>query len=168
MEAHDFEKDIRHIGLIPIVPKLLDVVCRVTGMRFAAIARVTREKWITCSVLDNLAFGLVPGSELEVKTTICDEIRDSEQVVVIDCVDTDPVFCNHPTPQMYGFQSYISMPVFRRDGRFFGTLCAIDPQPRILNTPEILEMFELFAELISFHLEVVEQQEAEGKLPNAR
>jgi GAF domain-containing protein len=28
--------------------------------------------------------------------------------------------------KMYGFQSYISVPIYRSDGRFFGTLCAID------------------------------------------
>ena len=37
---------------------------------------------------------------------------------------------------MYGFQSYISMPIILTDGSFFGTLCAIDPRPRKLNNPE--------------------------------
>ena len=36
--------------------------------------------------------------------------------VVIDHVAEDDDFCGHPTPALYGFQSYISMPIFRRDG----------------------------------------------------
>jgi len=36
-------------------------------------------------------------------------------------------------------------------------LCAIDPKPNTVRTPQILGMFTLFAELISFHLDVVEQ-----------
>ena len=28
------------------------------------------------------------------------------------------------------------MPIVLKDGRFFGTLCAIDPQPRRLKNPE--------------------------------
>jgi signal transduction histidine kinase len=58
---------------------------------------------------------------------------------------------------MYGFQSYISMPIFLKDGRFFGTLCAIDPQPAKLNNPEVTGMFKLFAELIGTHLDALDR-----------
>ena len=54
---------------------------------------------------------------------------------------------------MYAFQSYISMPIILADGSFFGTLCAIDPRPAPLKTPEIIGMFRLFAELIAKHLD---------------
>jgi signal transduction histidine kinase len=54
---------------------------------------------------------------------------------------------------MYGFQSYISAPIVLADGSFFGTLCAIDPRPARLKTPEIVGMFRLFAELIARHLD---------------
>jgi GAF domain-containing protein len=63
-----------------------------------------------------------PGGELKVETTICHEIRQSGTPVIIDHVAQDQVFCMHPTPAMYGFQSYISMPIVRADGTFFGTL----------------------------------------------
>ena len=46
------------------VPQILDVVCRLTGMGFAAVARVTEDRWIACAVRDEIAFGLTPGSEL--------------------------------------------------------------------------------------------------------
>jgi signal transduction histidine kinase len=39
------------------------------------------------------------------------------------------------------------------DGAFFGTLCALDPKPARLATPEVAAMFRLFAELIAFHLD---------------
>ena len=87
------------------------------------------------------------------RTTICDEIRDSGQAVVIDHAAADKDFCGHPTPAMYGFQSYISMPIVRKNGTFFGTLCAIDPKPAILRTPQTIGMFRMFADLIAFHLE---------------
>jgi signal transduction histidine kinase len=54
---------------------------------------------------------------------------------------------------MYGFQSYISMPIILADGSFFGTLCAIDPRPARLKTPETIGMFRLFAELIAKSLD---------------
>jgi signal transduction histidine kinase len=126
-------------------------------MRFAAVARVTEDRWIACSVLDEIDFGLKPGSELKVNTTICDEIRQSHEAVVIDNVKEDEVWCRHPTPAMYGFQSYISMPIVLGDGSFFGTLCAIDPRPAKLRTPATTGMFRLFADLIAKHLDARHQ-----------
>jgi signal transduction histidine kinase len=96
---------------------------------------------------------LQPGGELKVETTICHEIRQHGEPVVINDVGTDPVYCRHPTPALYGFRSYISMPIVMPDGTFFGTLCAIDPSPRNLATPEIIGSLKLFAELIAFHLD---------------
>ncbi|HEX7316459.1 MAG TPA: GAF domain-containing sensor histidine kinase [Pyrinomonadaceae bacterium] len=154
---NNFADDLDAVSRIDAVPSILEVVCRTTGLGFAAVARVTEDRWIACAVRDEIAFGLQPGSELQVATTICDEIRDSGQLVVIDHASEDQAFCNHPTPKMYGFQSYISVPIRRPDGQFFGTLCAIDPRPARLNTPETVGMFKLFAELISFHLDAQER-----------
>lgn len=154
-EAYDGEltADVAGIGRINAIPSMLEVICRTTGMGFAAVARVTDDRWIACAVRDEISFGLRPGGELKVETTICDEIRDSGTPVVIDHVAEDPVFSAHRTPAMYGFQSYISMPIFRSDGSFFGTLCAIDPKPRRLNRPEVVGMFRMFADLVAFHMD---------------
>ena len=145
--------DIEAVQGIAAVPRILEVVCRSTGMGFAAVARVTEDRWICCAVRDEIAFGLTPGGELKVETTICHEIRQSGEAVIIDHVAEDAAFCGHHTPAQYGFQSYISMPIVLADGTFFGTLCAIDPRPARLNTPETIGMFKLFAELIAIHLD---------------
>src|SRR4029079_13987561 len=55
------------------------------------------------------------------------------------------------------FQSDLSLPIFRRDGTFFGTLCAIDPKPAKLKNAQIVSMFQLFAELISFNVDAHER-----------
>ncbi|HEX5778136.1 MAG TPA: GAF domain-containing sensor histidine kinase [Xanthobacteraceae bacterium] len=151
--VEDFGQDIASIARIDAVPTILQVICRVTGMGFAAVARVTEDRWIACEVHDEIEFGLRPGRELKVETTICNEIRGSGQAVVIDHVTRDEKFREHPTPSMYGFESYISVPIRRRNGEFFGTLCAIDPRPARLRTPEVIGMFELFAALIGRQLE---------------
>src|SRR5689334_4692660 len=123
------EDVIKTVGAIEAVPTILDVVCRTTGMGFAAVARVTEGRWIACSVRDEIQFGLEPGGELKVETTICHEIRESRKPVIINNVSEDKIYCSHHTPAMYGFQSYISMPIILKNGQFFGTLCAIDPRP---------------------------------------
>jgi signal transduction histidine kinase len=151
-----FQKDIAAIQRLDAIPRILEVACRVTGMGFAAVARVTQDRWIACAVRDEIGFGLKPGGELEIKTTICDEIRDSRRAVVIDHVAQDDEFRDHHTPKTYGLQSYISVPIIHRD-QFFGTLCAIDPQPATLKGTPIPAMFELFADLIAAHLEAEER-----------
>src|SRR3984957_17413752 len=150
-----FAQDIAAVGGIKAIPTILDIVCRTTGMRFAAVARVTEDRWIACSVRDDISFGLTPGGELKVGSTICHEIRQSGEAVVIDHVAEDPLYARHHTPQIYGLQSYISMPIRLTDGSFFGTLCAIDPEPHRLNTPETIQMFEMFAEVIGFQLSAI-------------
>jgi signal transduction histidine kinase len=144
--------DIERVKQIPIVDTMLEVICRSTGMGFAAVARVTEDRWIACSVRDEIAFGLQPGEELPIETTICNEIRHDNQPVIIDHVAESEAFCNHHTPKLYGFQSYISVPIVLQTGEFFGTLCAIDPQPALLTNVKTVGTFTLFAELISFHL----------------
>jgi signal transduction histidine kinase len=155
--GQELQNDIDRVAGIAAAPIILDVVSRTTGMRFACIARVTPERWIACSVLDRIDFGLKPGGELKLETTICNQIRQSNQLVVIEDVQQDSNWRTHPTPAMYGFRSYISVPVNLSDGSFFGTLCAIDPLPVRLNTPETIGMFQLFADLIGRHLDASRQ-----------
>jgi len=148
--------DVGAIEQLDVVPALLETVCRITGMRFAAIARVTDDRWIACSVRDEIEFGLQPGGELQLETTICHEIRQSRQAVVISDVDADPAYATHHTPVIYGLKSYISVPIVQANGRFFGTLCAIDPLPRDLDRPEILSTFQMFARLVALQLDQAE------------
>ncbi|MNQ87744.1 Bacteriophytochrome [compost metagenome] len=114
---------------------------------------------------DEINFGLKVGGELKLETTICNEIRQHKNAVVIDHVDEDPEYAGHHTPLMYGFQSYISVPITLKNGNFFGTLCAIDPKPAKLKNPTIIGMFTIFGELIASHLDALEQvAEAEKEL----
>ena len=153
MGADDHHRDIAAVSQIDSVPTMLATVCRATGMRFAAVARVTDQRWIACSVHDQIAFGLVPGGELELESTICHEIRQCGDPVVIADVASDPTYHGHHTPARYGFRSYVSVPIWRADGVFFGTLCALDPEPRLLGKVETLAMFEMFASLIGAQLD---------------
>lgn len=154
------QDEVAAVDGLEVVPTILEVVCRSTGMGFAAVARVTEDRWIACKVRDGIQFGLRSGDELNVYTTICNDIRQSRELVVISDVAADDAYREHPTPAMYGFQSYISVPIVLVDGRFFGTLCAIDPRPARLDKPETIGMFKLFAELIAFHLNAMERANA--------
>jgi len=145
--------DIAAIQSMAAVPTILETVAALTGLRFVCVARVTADSWTTCAVLDKLDFGLNVGDALDVTTTICEEVRDTRNAVVIDHVARDERYRDHHTPRMYGFQSYFSIPLFRPDGEYFGTLCGLDPVPNELSTPKVAQTLQLFAQLISTQLE---------------
>lgn len=64
----------------------------------------------------------------------------------------------------YGVESYFAVPLFRQNGDYFGTLCALDKEPRDFSN-ELVEICNLFANLIAFELEAEERrQESEEAL----
>lgn len=166
---HDFQKDIDAIGRSTVIPTLLETIVLATGMGFAAVARVTEARWVTCRAVDTISFGLTPGDELDVESTLCHEVRQSDQEIVIDDVASDPIYVNHHCPARYGFRGYISVPIRRADGSFFGTLCAIDPKPHKLSDERVLGMFRLFSQMIGEVLDAAEAlAESEEELSHER
>ena len=145
---------VREIQDIGAVGQILETVAAVTGLGFVAVAHVTDHSWTTCAVLDKLGFGLKIGDGLDVTTTLCEEVRATASTIVIDHVRENARYRDHHTPRIYGFQSYFSIPIFRPDGAYFGTLCGLDPQPAPLSAPATVSTLELFAQLISKQLEV--------------
>src|SRR5215218_6663002 len=107
------EADIAAIARISAVPTILKVISETTGLRLALVARVTEGAWTACAVLDRMEFGLSVGDNLDVATTLCSEVRATNQAIIIEHASAEPRFCEHPTPRMYGFESYISTPLYR-------------------------------------------------------
>lgn len=151
----DLSLDISKIAKIEAVPLILNMVKHITGMRFAAIARVTETKWVACAVDDGIDFGLIPGGELVLETTICHEIRQHRQPVIFGNATEHPIYSTHHTPQTYGLESYVSIPIIRTNGDFFGTLCAIDEVPAHFDEDAVCKTLSLFAQLIAVQLDVL-------------
>ncbi len=78
--------------------------------------------------------------------------------LLITHASADPRFREHPGLQRHGIESYIAVPLHRRDGSYFGTLCTLDPRPTAL-TDEAFAVFHLLADLIAFELEADERQQ---------
>lgn len=74
----------------------------------------------------------------------------------INHASADPRYRDHPGLQLYGIESYIAVPLRRRDGSYFGTLCALDPRPTDL-TDQAFDIFHLLAQLVAHELEADER-----------
>jgi signal transduction histidine kinase len=153
-----FGQDLEDIADIGMMDSLLSVVCSVTGMGFSAVARVTDTRWLALAVHDEISFGLVPGQELDVDTTLCKEVRAAGAPIVIEDVGSDARYAEHPTPRIYQLKSYISVPIVLSNGDYFGNLCAIDARPAKISEPHIVLLFRLLSQLITAQLESVRRR----------
>jgi signal transduction histidine kinase len=151
-ESVDIAADLAAVARIESVPSILKVITEVTGMGFAAVARVSDQRWTACAVHDAIGFGLKAGDDLPLETTLCREVRLALSPVTIEHVIEDPDYHDHHTPRTYGFQSYISVPIVLDGGEYFGNLCAVDPKPALGLKARTLELFHLCARLIGQQL----------------
>lgn len=141
----DFAIEVARDGDSEELRRILQDAADLTGMGFVAVARVTDTRWVACQVLDRIDFGLSPGDELAIATTICNDIRQYGEAVVVDDVSANPDWVTHPAPILYGFKSYASFPIILPNGAFYGTLCAIDPDRRELSSASIAAAMRDFA-----------------------
>jgi signal transduction histidine kinase len=163
MEAsEDSARAVAAIARIDAVPTLLKVLCEITSMRAAVIARVTDSSWTACAVKDEVHFGLKPGLELKHNTTPCFDSRPSRMPTVVEHASDDPRY-RHRAPNDYQIESYVSVPIIRANGGYFGTLSALDPSPAKVGEPRILSMFTEFAALIASQLDRQVEQEQEHR-----
>jgi signal transduction histidine kinase len=156
---HHADPDVAAVQRIGAVPTILRVISETTGLRLALVARVTESSWTACAALDRMDFGLSAGDTLDVATTLCREVRQTAEPIVIEHASREPAFCGHPTPRLYGFESYVAVPIFLPDGEYFGNVCALDSEPARLRDGKTLEMFKLFADLIALQLAAEAQHE---------
>ena len=151
--AQDVVEAVAVIGRIDVVPTLLKVLCEITGMGVAVVARVTDKTWTACAVNDAIHLGLAPGSQLPVDATLGFEALASHHPLVIEHASVDPLYCRRRAPTLHPIESFISAPITLANGRHFGNLCALDPSPARIGEPRIVSMFEQFASLIAAQLD---------------
>jgi signal transduction histidine kinase len=151
--AEAIARDIAAVGRIGAVPGILEILCEQTHMGFAAVARVTDGAWTACAVRDGIGFGLKPGGQLDVHTTLCKEARAERRPVAFDHASEDLTYKDHHTPRIYGIESYVSVPIVLQGGEYFGNLCAIDPRPATVANQQTIAVFVSFAKLIAAELD---------------
>lgn len=148
----DISEAVAAIGRIDAVPALLEVLCEISGMRLAIVAHVDGKVWTVCAVRDELQLGVASGAPLVLRTDLDLESQASRTPVVI--VRANPYApCSNPGLQaLYHVECYVSVPIFLSNGRYFGAICALDPQPARVDQPFVLSTFKRFAAIIAAQL----------------
>jgi signal transduction histidine kinase len=102
-------------------------------------------------------------AESALNTTLCFDSRASRAPLVIEHASADPRYRNHGAPNRYQIESYVSVPIIRANGGYFGNVSALDPNPAKVAEPRIVFMFTEFAALIASQLDHQVQQEQEHR-----
>lgn len=144
----------------PSVPHILRIIAETTGAGFVGITRPSGEGWTVCAAHDLAGIGVGPEDVLEVQSAIMPADGAGRSVTVIDDLTEWTGGSDHPALRQHGVRSYLSVPIIRSDGRFFGTICAFDRSPRPLDEPVTIGVVESFAELIGRQLS---DPESKGK-----
>ena len=148
----DTSKAVAAIGRIDCVPTLLAVLRETTGMRFVAVVRVTEKIWTVCAVQDELQLGIKAGAPFALRTNLAFESQCSRAPIIVEHASTDSRYPPAADSRIYPVESYISVPIFLPNGRYFGNFCAFDPRPLNVSAPHVIFMFTRFATLVASRL----------------
>ena len=118
------------IAEIEATTSILQLVTRLTGMRFAGIAKFSDADWVVCSAHDTGNMGIHVDDVLDLETTLCSEFCINPQALFIPHVSEDGRYASRPVVKQYAIESYAGAPIFLPDGRLFGALCALLQPPK--------------------------------------
>jgi GAF domain-containing protein len=136
------------IAEVEATTNILRLVTRLTGMRFAGIAKFTESQWIACAVYDEIHMGIEEGEVLELETTLCNELRQNPQALIIPSISQSDRYAGRPVVKRYAIESYIGVPITLPDGQLFGALCLLDSKASAIEDPDLVETLGLFSRLI--------------------
>jgi signal transduction histidine kinase len=75
--------------------------------------------------------------QLDRAESFCSQVVETQQVLSIADVTTDPVFSDTVLVQRYGIRSYLGVPLMTSDGICVGTLAVMEQEPRTFTRKEI-------------------------------
>lgn len=122
------------------------------GFNLWMITRVEGNDWIVLQSEDH-GYDVKPGQVFSWADSFCSHMVTGKAPKIAPRSEDIPLYASAPINQQVSIKSYIGQPLIKEDGSLFGTLCAIDPQPKSEEITQDLEMIELFGNLLSHILQ---------------
>lgn len=123
------------------------------GFNLWMITRVSGKDWIVLQTEDH-GYDIQSGQVLKWADSFCSHmVKGNAPKIAPRCEDI-PLYATAPIGKQISIKSYIGHPILNEDGSLFGTLCAIDPQPKNEAIIQDIEIIELLGNLLSKILQV--------------
>ncbi len=112
----------------------------------------------------NRSYAVHEGMVLRWSDSFCSRMVDGQGPRVAAQSDTIPCYAAAPIAQQVPIGAYMGVPVSYSDGRLFGTLCAIDPEPQPLSVEHELSLVEVCGELLGSILDTEQRSRELARL----
>ncbi|MGI9519337.1 MAG: sensor domain-containing diguanylate cyclase [Pirellulaceae bacterium] len=130
------------------------------GFGLWMVTRTERNDWIVLQAADH-HYGVKDGDVFQWMDSYCSRMVNGLGPRIAPRSGDVPAYAAAPIGQQVPIAAYIGVPLVRPNGALFGTLCAIDPEPKPQEIEREQPLIELLANLLSKVLEtelVVERE----------
>lgn len=118
------------------------------GFDLWMVTRTEGEDWIVLAVEDR-HYGVKAGSVFRWSDSFCSRMVKGLGPRIAPRADEVPAYTEAPIAQALQIGAYVGIPLTRKDGSLFGTLCAIDPSPQSERIHHEQQLIELLADMLS-------------------
>ena len=139
------------------------------GFDLWMFTRVVGEEWIVVSSEDT-GYGISDGDTFHWADSFCSQMVIGNGPQIAPDSDQVPSFKSAKIGEKIQIRAYIGVPVNQPNGELFGTLCAIDPNPKSTSLVDELPLINMFGSLIGrliateIQLQTLEQKALEARL----
>lgn len=152
---------------------VLDHLADLLPMGCWAVTRQDGQRQLFLQVRGD-AYGIAAGDARPWKDTCCVQMVSGLAPQIAPDATAVPGFGNAAAAQQIEIGAYFGVPMYRSDGRLFGTLCGFDPSPQPMSVTQYAPVITLLAGLltailesdliITEHLRTLEQAERTAEL----
>ena len=118
------------------------------GFNLWMVTRTEQDQWIVLHTEDH-GYGIKTGDLFRWTDSFCSRMVQGKGPRVAPKSAQFEAYRTAPINQTINIGAYIGVPLIYADGQFFGTLCAIDPNPQSEQIVQELPLVELMADLLS-------------------
>lgn len=139
-----------------MLPLLRDAV----DMPLWMITRKEGDDWAPIAIHD-AHYGIESGMRFPWADSLCAQMTDGKGPWLAPNVANVPAYAAAKVMQQWQIGAYVGCPLFDREGKLYGTLCGVDPHPRVLDQARILPRLALVARNLATFLALQEQLAAQ-------
>lgn len=154
MDVHGF-KNFQEVG-----QSVLKFLHLRFGFDLWMITRVEGKNWIVLQSEDH-AYDIKPGHVFHWEDSFCSQMVEGKAPRIAPRSEEIPLYANAPIAQQVPIKAYIGQPLYHEDGSIFGTICAVDPQPKPKTLLDEAPLIEQIAALLSHILQAELRESAQ-------
>ena len=118
------------------------------GMDLWMVSRADNEDWVVLAAEDP-GYGVRQGDVFRWADTFCSRMVRGEGPRVAPRTADVPAYAALPLARELPVGAYVGVPLVDAEGRLFGTLCGINPEPMPSSIADEQPMVEVFADMLS-------------------